>query len=128
MEEPVKSKPKPYKHRKSTVLVLQLMPLFVGMVGLYLVSSWAVTLREEFEIPQASPGYYLGLIFIMLALQTPVLIEIYRRRAKKIIFRRVVIAFIALIASLLLLIWNFAPSLEAKVLVEDLGDLELLDD
>jgi hypothetical protein len=126
-KEPAKSG-KNYKSRKSTVLILQLMPLFAGMVGLYLVSTWSIHLREVYDVPQTSVAYYLGLILIMLALQVPVMIEIYRRRAKKFVVRRVLAGFVALIASLILIVWNVAPDLESSMFDHDTEMMDAIDD
>ena len=107
--------------RKTIILILQLIPLVMGMIGLYLVSSWSLEIRNNYEIETSEHAYYFGLILILLALQGPVLLEIYRRRAKHFLMRRVVLAFICVTSLLVLAAYNVAPDLE-------LEELELIDD
>ena len=92
-----------------------MIPLFVGLVGLYLVSSWSIDARLAFPI-QNTEVYYFGLMLLLLALQMPLMLEIYRRRTKQFMMRRVVLAFLSVASVLVIVAYNIAPKIDPSKL------------
>lgn len=99
------------RQRKIVRILMHFLPMFVGLVGLFLVSSWSIDIRvKNPNIDTAS--YYLGMGLILLAFQAPLWLEIYRRRTKRFMQWRVLMAMGILVSLLAFAAAQIAPDVE----------------
>ena len=103
------------RERKGVRIVLQVFPLFIGLVGLYLISSWSLELRIDSPGHNSAP-YYIGLAFTLFALQMPLILEVNRRKTKRFRFAHVIWGLLSLVTVLTVLAYFLAPQIDYATL------------
>lgn len=114
--------------RQGVRVLLQIFPLIIGLAGLYFISNWSLMMRMR------SPGsdveaYYLGLALILLALMMPMVLEVNRRRTKKLGLKQVALLMCALVVLMVTLALSLSPLLdEDTVNALDRAEWDLMHD
>ena len=71
------------------------------------------------KYPEANtPVYYLGIALILFALQVPLMLEAFRRKTKRFLFRRVLFIFIVIASLLIVSAYHLAPEIDDDALWE----------
>lgn len=113
------------RQRRTVRLTLQFFPMAIGLIGIFLISSWSLQMRMN-QPDLDAIAYYFGMALVLLALQLPMLLEINRRRTRRFMKSRVLMVVALVVSALMVVAYNLAPKVDYDKVLEQ--ELSLFDD